>query len=208
MKKLFLGAAIAASSIAFGQQFGVKAGVNISSVSKDTWEDSKSKVGFNAGVFMNAPLAENFSIQPEVLYSQYGAKTTTKLLNQTYSSTMSLDYITVPVMFQYNATPEFYLEAGPEFGFLVSAKNKFENESTGNSNTSKDFKDSLNTFNFGVGIGLGYNITPEFGINARYIAGLNDFTDNDKWVKVDGTKDEANNKNGAFQIGLTYKFAK
>ncbi len=30
---------------------------------------------------------------------------------------LNLDYISVPVMFQYKATPEFYLEAGPEFSF-------------------------------------------------------------------------------------------
>lgn len=36
----------------------------------------------------------------------------------------TLSYINVPVMVQYNATPEFYLEAGPEFGLLVNAQAK------------------------------------------------------------------------------------
>ena len=77
MKKLFLGAAIAMSSLTFAQQFGLKAGMNVSSLSKDaSMSDTKSKIGFNAGVFMNAPLAESFSIQPELLYSQMGNKAT------------------------------------------------------------------------------------------------------------------------------------
>lgn len=194
MKKLFLGAALAMGSLAFAQQFGVKAGANISSVSKDTWDDSKSKVGFYAGVFMNAPLATDFSIQPEVLYSQYGAKVAA--LGST-STNMNLDYITVPVMFQYNATPEFYLEAGPEFGFLVSSKFK----TSGNvNNTTEVDKDYFNTFNMGIGLGAGYYFTPNVGVTARYVAGLNDITNDDKWGK------DASNKNGAFQVGMAYKF--
>ena len=52
MKKLFLGAAIAMSSLTFAQQFGIKAGMNVSSLSDDaTLSDQESKIGFNAGVF-------------------------------------------------------------------------------------------------------------------------------------------------------------
>lgn len=50
--------------------------MNVSSISKDaTLSDTKSKIGFNAGVFVNIPIAESFSIQPEVLYNDLGAKT-------------------------------------------------------------------------------------------------------------------------------------
>ena len=109
MKKLFLGAAIAMSSLTFAQQFGLKGGMNVSSISADGWDDSKAKIGFYGGLFMNAPLAENFSIQPEVLYNNLGSKTETTVAGTKYSSTLNLDYIAVPVMFQYNATPQFYL---------------------------------------------------------------------------------------------------
>ena len=117
MKKLFLGAAIAMSSLTFAQQFGLKGGMNVSSISADGWDDSKAKIGFYGGLFMNAPLAENFSIQPELIYSQYGNKSTSTstytLGNSTITSkttgSTNLDYLALPVMFQYNATPEFYL---------------------------------------------------------------------------------------------------
>lgn len=207
MKKLFLGMAIAASSFAFAQSFGVKGGMNVSSLSNDAGlSDSKSKIGFNAGVFMNAPIAENFSIQPEVLYNNLGSKVTqnVNLGQNSYSaeSSLHLDYIAVPVMFQYNATPEFYLEAGPEFGFLVSARNKFKSSTNGNANDSQVTHldtDDFNTFNFGVGLGAGYWITPKFGINARYVAG---FTD----VAKDRPSGSDAVKNNNFQVGLAYKF--
>ena len=198
MKKLFLGAAIAMSSLTFAQQFGVKAGMNVSSISADGFDDSSAKVGYYAGLFMNAPLAENFSIQPELIYNNLGAKTEYTVGSTTTSTSLNLDYITVPVMFQYNATPMFYLEAGPEFGFLVNANGK---NSTGNNTTTVDLDtDNFNKFNMGIGLGAGLNITPKFGLNARYIAGLNDVTNNDDWGS------DANNKNNNFQVGLSYKF--
>ena len=127
IKKLFLTAAVAVSSLTFAQQFGAKAGMNVSTISDEGFDDTKSKVGYYAGVFMNVPVSESFSIQPEVLYNNLGSKVSSTVSGTTYSSTLNLDYVAVPVMFQYKATPQFYLEAGPEFGFLVNAKQKFDN---------------------------------------------------------------------------------
>ena len=113
MKKLVLGLAVTASSLAFAQttkttnssssdvRFGVKAGMNVSSLSNDeTLDDQKSKIGFNAGVFATIPVAASFNIQPEVIYSQYGSKANYTVLGDKYSSSTNLDYVTVPVMFQ------------------------------------------------------------------------------------------------------------
>ena len=208
MKKLFLGAAIAMSSLTFAQQFGIKAGMNVSSLSTDSeLSDQASKIGFNAGVFMNAPIAENFSIQPELLYNNLGSKVTlteTEIGGTTYRNEYArhLDYITVPVMFQYNATPSFYLEAGPEFGFMVSARDKYK--STENGTPQNVFEsdldtDDFNKFNFGVGLGAGYYFIPNVGLTARYVAG---FTD----IAKDRPSGSDAVKNNVFQVGLAYKF--
>ncbi|WP_373707608.1 porin family protein [Kaistella sp.] len=201
MKKLVLGAAIAMSSLTFAQQFGVKAGMNVSSLSSEEGlSDQGSKIGFNAGVFMNAPLAENFSIQPELMYSQMGDKYNQTIAGTTYARSRHLDYVTLPVMFQYNATPAFYLEAGPEFGLLVGAKNKFTNESTNNTIAeSANYKDDLNGFNVGIGLGAGYYFTPKVGLTARYVAGLTD-------IAKDRPSGSDSVKNNVFQVGLAYKF--
>ncbi|WP_210149329.1 porin family protein [Chryseobacterium scophthalmum] len=234
MKKLILGIAVLSTSLAFAQttttttttrttsssdvRFGVKGGMNVSSLSKDAGlEDQKSKIGFNAGIFATIPVAESFSIQPEVLYSQYGAKientdeftvlgTTTRNV-ESYST--NLDYIAVPVMFQYNFVPNFYVEAGPEFGFLVGAKNKGDRTTTvttgSNTSTSsasysdKIDKDNLNTFNFGIGLGAGYYFTDNIGITARYVAGVTD-------VAKDRPNGSDAIRNNTFQVGLAYKF--
>lgn len=226
MKKLFLGLGLVAGTFAFAQtgpSFGIKGGINVASISKDGYDDAKSKVGFAGGLFVNVPVSEQFSIQPEVMYSQMGSKVTNSVsgtvLGNTYearsTAKLNLDYVTVPIMFQFRATPAFYIEAGPEFGFLTSAKAKdinttYVNGSPENSstNTSEDMKDSFSGFNMGAALGLGYDITPNFGINARYVAGFTDInkkdsnTNGNTSLQNDGNK----NRNNTFQAGVYFKF--
>ena len=228
MKKLILGLAVMSTSFAFAQstntastspvRFGVKAGMNVASLSKDgTLDDQKSKIGFNAGVFANIPLASSFSIQPEVLYNDLGAKSVSKYStgNETNgvktkdSYSTNLGYISVPVMFQYNFVPNFYVEAGPEFGFMVGAKVKGDSEVTTYVNgtgttTTKSYsesinKDHLNKFNFGIGLGAGYYFTDNIGITARYTAGITD-------IAKDRPSGSDKVRNNVFQVGLAYKF--
>ena len=199
MKKLFLGLSIAASSLVFSQQFGIKGGMNVSSISDDGYDDTKSKVGYYGGVFVNIPASESFSIQPEVIYNNLGSEVKGTILGNSYSQKLNLNYITVPVMFQYKATPQFYLEAGPEFGFLVSAKST---TTTNNSTSTAELdKDNFNNFNMGVGLGAGFDITKNVGINARYVAGFSDVT-----KPSSDPSTNAKNKNNTFQVGLNFKF--
>ncbi|PWN64149.1 porin family protein [Chryseobacterium viscerum] len=199
MKKQLLNLCIVIGTMSFAQstdepRFGVKAGGNLSSISGS---DSKSKIGFYAGAFVNVPISDAFSLQPEIVYSQQGAKVKGDYEMATYTiknMQQNFGYINVPVMLQYNATPEFYLEAGPEFGLLVNAQAKGNiNGQTYKANN----KDSFRTFNFGAGIGLGYRFTPNIGVNVRYIAGL---TDTIKY----GLGETSRNTN--FQLGINYLF--
>jgi opacity protein-like surface antigen len=192
MKKLLFALAVTAGTLVFAQEkaksssspiaFGVKAGLNVSEVSSN---DSKAKAGFYGGVFANIPVASSFSVQPEVLYNGVGAKST-------YNSDvkLNLDYISVPVMLQYNLVPNFYVEAGPQFGFLISSKIK------GNGATV-DVKDNHKGFDFGIGLGAGYYFTPNIGVNARFTAGISDVVKNHTGSAI---------RNNVFQVGLAYKF--
>lgn len=209
MKKLFVGLAVVVGVISYAQQFGMKAGANISSISDDGYDDAKSKLGFYGGLFVNAPLSEHFSIQPEVIYSQLGSevKRNYTALGNTASinGKLNLEYITVPVMLQFKATPQFYFEAGPEFGYLISAKQKGEVTLNNNvvSSGSTDVKDNFNNFNVGAALGLGFDVTKNFGINARYVAG---FTDINKNGETSLNNSNNKNRNNNFQVGLGYKF--
>lgn len=192
MKKLILGIAIAISSLTFAQEkaksssspvsFGVKAGLNVASINDD---DAKAKAGLYAGVFANIPVASSFSVQPEVLYNGMGAK------SKDFSDVrLNLDYISIPVMLQYNVLPEFYLEAGPQFSFAISRKMKGDGGSV-------DVDQFYKGFDLGVGIGAGYYIAQGFGVTARFVAGATDIVENNPSDAI---------RNSVFQVGIAYKF--
>lgn len=190
MKKTVLTGALALLGIfANAQQFGAKAGMNISSLSEDGF---KSKVGAFVGVFMNHSLSDKFSIQPELLYSMKGAK----YEEQGVSGSWNVDYISVPVMLQYNVTPALYLEAGPEVSLLLSAKSKISAEGE---SMSVDVKDMSKSLDFGAAFGAGYSFTPQIGASVRYVAGFSDIIKDNPGDAV---------KNGVFQLGLSYRFSK
>lgn len=238
MKKLFIGLAFAGSLFVNAQEktkssspisFGVKAGFNATTLSRtntdrynygsyyeDQNNDDRLKPGFNAGLFVNIPVAQKFSIQPELLFSQMGSKSEERYRYVTGGTsykrdndyTTNLNYLVLPVMVQYNILPQLYVEAGPEFGLLLSGKSKGDvtiNERSGTMNSTyhDSFSNKLpmdlyNKFNFGLGIGAGYYFTPKFAVTARFTAGLtNVMKDNDFNYKV---------KNNALQVGVAYKF--
>ena len=102
----------------------------------------------------------------------------------------NLDYINVPVLFQYMFDNGFRLQAGPQVGFLISAKSK-------NNDNTTDIKDDLKPIDFGVSIGASYVFPPTgFGIDARYNLGLSNIN----------KKSTVNSTNRGLQLGIFYIF--
>ena len=183
MKKLFLVGALAFFGAMNAQvKFGAKAGLNISSLNGDV-EGVKSLVGFHVGGFAQVPLAAKFTFQPEVVYSAQGAK------EDGGDGKINLGYINVPLMFKYAIAEKFNVEAGPQIGFLVSAKEKYN----GNSD---DIKDQLNSVDFSIGLGASYDFTQNLSADVRYNAGVSNIA----------KESDSKIRNGVFQIGLGYKF--
>jgi len=198
MKRIFGFFAIATLSIVQAQSFGVKGGANISTISKErSWDDTNAKLGYYVGIYMHAPVNNVFSIQPEVFYNSVGVK----YENSKTSHTLGLDYISAPIMFQFEPIPKFYVEAGPQFSFLVgnSDRNK-----TDDVVTIKKYRNSSNYNNFDLSgaVGLGFRIN-NITIGARYLMG---FTDIKKSGSTTWSNDDKQLRNNALQIGLQYGF--
>ncbi len=188
MKKLFsilMVLAITTFSVQAQVGFGLKAGLNISTVRGTDDEGTKSKIGANGGFFANIPAGTNFAIQPEVFYSMEGAKLDGSDVK------LHLDYVNIPVLAQYRNESGFYAEVGPQIGILTSAKFKADGE-------SQSVKDQLKSTNFSIVGGLGYNFIPSVGVNARYALGLSNISDDS----------EGDLKTSTFSIGLHYTFGK
>ncbi len=122
MKKIILSAfAVMAFGFANAQEvkFGAKAALNVASLTGDVVDDASSLIGFQVGGFAEIKLSDKFAIQPELLYSTQGA-------NSDDFGNLELGYINIPVMAKYYVVESFSLEAGPQIGFLVSAKDDGE----------------------------------------------------------------------------------
>lgn len=166
--------------------FGIKGGLNLYTINNDNDAEYDYKAGFNLGALGHIHLAKQWALQPEIVYSLQGAMINTGNVE----TKINLGYINVPVLFQYMFDNGFRLQAGPQLGFLVSAKSK-----TGS--LAVDIKDNLKTVDFGLGVGAGYVHTPSgFGVDARYNFGLSNINDNDN--------DKLYNR--GFQLGVFYLF--
>ena len=203
MRKIFLGLGIIVSSLSFAQQFGLKAGLNLSDITNTSSAvDTKMKAGIYAGVTATFPITETYSIKPELVYNQLGAKTDIAdlggIIGQV-STTTKIDYLSLPIMLQYNLPSNMYLEVGPEFSYMLSANQSLNSIISPSTDINMDY---LNRLNVGAGIGAGYNINKNLGINARYTLGLTGIG------KSGNVTDYflSNSKNNNLQVGLNFNF--
>lgn len=203
MKKIML-TAVAVMAFAFSNaqetRFGVKAGANLSNFSGDV-EDTKSLFGFHVGGFAEFKLSDKFAIQPELLFSTQGAKSEESGDGFKVENKSNLSYINVPVMAKYYIVEKFSVEAGPQIGFLVSAKEKSEAtiEGLGSVSTDEDAKDFYESINFGVNFGAGYDFTENLSVGLRYNLGLSNIAKTE-----DGEDFKVNNN--VFSLSVGYKF--
>ncbi|MGI4738453.1 MAG: porin family protein [Janthinobacterium lividum] len=170
---------------------GVKAGASLTDfVGTDAKNAFTNRFGYHAGVFANIGFARLFAFQPELIYSQKGAKTNAVDINY------RLHYIDVPLAFHVN-TDGFFFEAGPQVGFLVAAKYEVGSVST-------DVKNNYKTVDFGYLGGLGYQLKHGLGVGLRYNGA---FTNVYKPIPISASSTyQQRTRNSAFQLYATYSF--
>jgi len=193
MKALFVLMTAILMTIAAGAQninspkghlnIGIKGGLNVFNIQNDDNTSFDPRTGFNLGVLGHIHLAKQWAVQPEIQFSAQGAKSTDG------DQELKLNYLNVPVLFQYMWDNGFRLQAGPQAGFLLSAKSEDNNNTT-------DIKDDIKPIDLDLALGAGYIHPPTgIGIDARYILGLADISE--RAVK---------STNRGFQVSLFYIF--
>lgn len=150
--------------------FGPAVALNFASQQRTAAQGSSRitpAAGFQAGVFGNLRVNEQIGLHAEILYSLEGRKE--RLTTFNVPGHVSLHYLRIPILLQYYATENLYVEAGPNPGFFLSGREKWGNQTT---NLSRDI---YRPVDFGLAIGAGYDLSdylPGLTAGVRFTFGL------------------------------------
>jgi len=188
---------------------GIRAGFNLNDFTGDNTDGNMYDMSFGSGggILANIPLADFLSLNPEIsfYYRRPMAKTekneATRENSYYYLDELALS---IPVMLRFapDGVMPFYLAAGVQLDIPFSAKEHIEVKSYEGKKVMSDsrkVKKRAKT-DFGIALGLGYNITPNFGFDLRCIVGLTNFID----YPVD--EDEPDISFNQYGIGIAYIF--
>jgi opacity protein-like surface antigen len=176
-------------------KFGVKAGLNLSSlsdveasamgVSVSIEETDAMAVGFHAGAFVNFSFGQYIGLQPELLYSMQGGKQKISSAVSQFlpigipnvSTDYSFSYINIPVLLDIKPFANFSILVGPQIGFNIYKSATEGNETLSGSDFDDSFeaalgKNALKSFDFAVVGGFQYTFIDHLTIGARYNFGL------------------------------------
>ena len=182
----------AGTASAQDMRFGVRGGVNFSTVQNEPSVGSDGytmRQGLVAGAFFIMPLGW-VHLQPEVLYTSKGAA----LDLQGIDSKLVLDYLEIPVLARWRLGQRFYVAAGPAVAWRLKAtsRTKFSGATE-----ETDLGDSVKVYDVGVVGAVGVRFGKVL-VDGRYTHGLTDI-DSD-------TSDEVTVRNRAITISAGIGF--
>lgn len=161
MKKIIL-SSIALLAFGFanaqdGARFGVKGGIDMVSAKYEYTEvdidfetgevetfsasETVSATGFFVGGFVEFGLSDKLTLQPGLNY------------HTASKSGLKLDFISIPVLFQYEIAEKFNVIAGPSMYYSLES-------------------DDEDKTRFNLGVGASYSFTENFFLEPRYDIGL------------------------------------
>ena len=180
---------------------GFKVGFNLANLYADNVKDQNMKVGALAGFYAKLPIADGIAFQPELLYSNKGAKLTyDDVIQGKGEYRFNLNYIETPFTFVFNVLPNFNVHAGGYAAYLASANVKKLKDGT--TTSVPDLKaDDFNRMDYGLVGGLGLDFK-SLNIGMRYNYGLKQIGHSGS-LSGDLTQ---NSKNSAlsFYIGMAF----
>ena len=145
---------------------GFKGGLNFTNVTNIPGDN---RISGHLGLFLHTSIAKDWAFQPELLFSGQGERFWWSDARHTWA----LNYITIPLMFQFYPVRKFYLEAGPQLGIMVAAHDK------GPNGYSVSIMDNVHKTDATLNLGMGYYFNRTTGVYFRYGIGLSDITPSD-----------------------------
>jgi hypothetical protein len=215
-KVVFLIALFFVSVAGFSQQLGrttigVRAGVNFQNLNgKDENDDNLSndlKVGFNVGVNAELPIAQDFYVQPGLLYSTKGARE--KDVNGDEDAKLNIAYLEIPINLLYKPAlgdGRLLMGFGPYVAFGVGGKLK-----VGDFDSDVEFDNDisladvtagahLKRMDAGANLLFGYELSNNLSAQINAQLGLVNIQPDVEGHKIGTTK------NTGFGVSLGYRF--
>lgn len=174
---------ISTSSIYSQYSFGLKSGLNFSNVKGNVNDDTKT--GVYLGVFSIIKITDKFNFQPEIAYSEQGY-----ILGENPKNKYHINYVNIPLMFDFKDFENFHLEFGPQIGILLKS----------NVNNTIDLKEYTSKIDLGISAGFNAYVLKQLFLNLRY---------NQGFLNFDKEPDsELNLRHSVISFGVGYIFYK
>ena len=140
--------------------FGLKIGTNYSNVYDTQGQDfvADAKFGLAAGGFVSIPLGTYFGVQPEVLFSQKGYKSSGTFLGSSYTMTRTTDYLDIPILAAFKPIEYVTVLFGPEFSYLMKQKDDFTGGGLSSTQEQTFTNDNYRKNIFGLTGGVDLNV--------------------------------------------------
>ena len=154
------------------QQLGVQAGLDLTNLnlsSSDTSVTFDMGTGYSFGVHTTIELSDQIQFKPGLLYAHRSASSSAEMMGLDFKVTWKYDYIDIPLNFGYMVSDNFTINAGPYVSLLLAAK--ADVEMLGQTET-QDVKEDTESMDYGINLGLTYNINETMMINAGYALGM------------------------------------
>ncbi len=122
-----------------------------------------------------------------------GAKGNVEMFDIDVDVRFKTNNISVPLLLRYKFGKGFYAQAGPQLGFLASAKVKLE---ANGESEEEDIKDDMENFDLSINLGFGYELESGLGFNLCLVPGL---------IKI-FKEDDIDAKHVVLQLTVSYAF--
>jgi hypothetical protein len=142
-------------------ELGLKGGLNVSNLKRGGSITMDAIPGIHLGGLAHIHLTTHVAFQPELVFSTQGGRQNIYGTNyKTY-----LNYLNVPILFQYMFGKGFRLQTGPQLGVLLSAKDA-HGEVTDNIITN------CSRYELEWALGASYVSSSGVGLDLRYNLGM------------------------------------
>jgi hypothetical protein len=174
------------------------------------------RIGVNFGLGTHIKLNEKWTLKPEIKFLSRKGATSVDTISAIPSEIGSsetqimLNYLEVPVLFQYNFNKRLFASAGPQFNYLTKATQHSTGLIDGVTDVTYnlDVESLFNKFDLGITAELGYLLsistkrsTAKVDVNifARYYYGF---------LEIFKDASSASSTVSTFQVGLSFPFIK